>query len=155
VTSVRDSGSTKGAVSDVSAQLVRGVREESSWLASDGFDVIRSGSAAVAEKANVDTFHYTVCAPQTAILNQSKISLLGLEDYYWGMPVSTAAAVGALRLRLRRGRSGVSGRGDPAPVLQNRGLGTRFKLAATGYVLDQTPSLGPILTRPARVDTTR
>ncbi|WP_231383811.1 DNA/RNA non-specific endonuclease [Rhodococcus sp. 114MFTsu3.1] len=27
------------------------------------------------------------------------------------------------------------------------------ELAATGYVLDQTPSLGPILTRPARTET--
>ncbi|MBM7244191.1 DNA/RNA non-specific endonuclease [Rhodococcoides fascians] len=39
------------------------------------------GTAVVAEQANADTFHYTVCAPQTATLNQSKTLWLGLEDY--------------------------------------------------------------------------
>jgi endonuclease G len=39
------------------------------------------GTTAIAERANADTFHYTVCAPQTATLNQSKILWLGLEDY--------------------------------------------------------------------------
>ncbi|MET4050643.1 MULTISPECIES: DNA/RNA non-specific endonuclease [unclassified Rhodococcus (in: high G+C Gram-positive bacteria)] len=43
------------------------------------------GTAAVAELANDDTFHYTVCGPQTATatltLNQSKTLRLGLEDY--------------------------------------------------------------------------
>lgn len=39
------------------------------------------GTAAIAERANTDIFHYSVCAPQTATLNQSKTLWLGLEDY--------------------------------------------------------------------------
>nr|WP_240931189.1 DNA/RNA non-specific endonuclease [Rhodococcus sp. B10] len=39
------------------------------------------GNAAIAKQANADTFHYTVCAPQTATLNQSKTLWLDLEDY--------------------------------------------------------------------------
>lgn len=39
------------------------------------------GSADVAAAANSDTFHFTNCAPQAAVFNQSKTLWNGLEDY--------------------------------------------------------------------------
>ena len=109
------------------------------------------GTAAVAERANVDTFHYTVCAPQTATLNQSKTLWLGLEDY-----VLEHARQYGQRLSVFSGCIFV----DDDPVYRGVAIPCRFfkiaswaqdsELAATGYILDQTPSLGPVLERPAR-----
>jgi endonuclease G len=112
------------------------------------------GTATVAERANADTFHYTVCAPQTATLNQSKTLWLGLEDY-----VLEHARQYGERMSVF---SGCIFSADD-PVYRGVAIPRRFfkiaaweqdpELAATGYILDQTPSLGPILTRPARADT--
>lgn len=112
------------------------------------------GTAAIAEQANADTFHYTVCAPQTATLNQSKTLWLGLEDY-----VLDHARQYGQRLSVFSGCIFA----DDDPVYRGVAIPRRFfkiaaweqdpELAATGYVLDQTPSLGPILERPARADT--
>lgn len=112
------------------------------------------GTVAVAEQANADTFHYTVCAPQTATLNQSKTLWLGLEDYV----LDHARQYGQRLLVF----SGCIFTADD-PVYRGVAIPRRFfkiaawdqdtVLAATGYVLDQTPSLGPILKRPARADT--
>nr|WP_249300202.1 MULTISPECIES: DNA/RNA non-specific endonuclease [unclassified Rhodococcus (in: high G+C Gram-positive bacteria)] len=112
------------------------------------------GTAAIAEQANADTFHYTVCAPQTATLNQSKTLWLGLEDY-----VLDHARKYGQRLSVF---SGCIFAADD-PVYRGVAIPRRFfkiaawaqesELATTGYILDQTPSLGPILTRPARTET--
>lgn len=111
------------------------------------------GTAAIAEQANADTFHYTVCAPQTATLNQSKTLWLGLEDY-----VLEHARQYGQRLSVF---SGCIFAADD-PVYRGVAIPRRFfkiaaweqesELAATGYVLDQTPSLGPILERPVRAE---
>ncbi|MGB2950894.1 MAG: DNA/RNA non-specific endonuclease [Rhodococcus sp. (in: high G+C Gram-positive bacteria)] len=112
------------------------------------------GTVTVAEQANADTFHYTVCAPQTATLNQSKTLWLGLEDY-----VLEHARQYGQRLSVF---SGCIFAADD-PVYRGVAIPRRFfkiaaweqnsELAATGYVLDQTPSLGPIIERPVRADT--
>lgn len=112
------------------------------------------GTAAIAEQANADTFHYTVCAPQTATLNQSKTLWLGLEDY-----VLDYARQYGQRLSVFSGCIFA----DDDPVYRGLAIPRRFfkiavweqdsELAATGYILDQTPSLGPILERPARAET--
>lgn len=104
-----------------------------------------------AERANADTFHYTVCAPQTATLNQSKTLWLGLEDY-----VLDHARQYGERLSVFTGCLFESG----DPVYRGVSIPRRFfkvaawaqeeSLAATGYVLDQTASLGPILERGVR-----
>lgn len=104
------------------------------------------GPQEVAERANSDTFHYTVCAPQTATLNQSKTLWLGLEDY-----VLEHARQYGQRLSVFTGCIFA----DDDPVYRDVAIPRRFykiaawaqgeELAATGYVLDQTPSLGPIV----------
>lgn len=104
-----------------------------------------------AERANADTFHYTVCAPQTATLNQSKTLWLGLEDY-----VLDHARQYGERLSVFTGCLFES----DDPVYRGVSIPRRFfkvaawaqedGLAATGYVLDQTASLGPILERGVR-----
>lgn len=93
-----------------------------------------------AAAANSDTFHYTNAAPQAGEFNQSKELWLGLEDH-----VLAFATVNRLRLNV-----------FTAPVLADddppyRGirLPLRFwkvvawrageRLAAAGFVLDQTP----------------
>ncbi|MGA9870119.1 MAG: DNA/RNA non-specific endonuclease [Rhodococcus sp. (in: high G+C Gram-positive bacteria)] len=111
------------------------------------------GPQAVAERANSDTFHYTVCAPQTATLNQSKTLWLGLEDY-----VLEHARQYGRRLSVFSGCVFA----DDDPVYRGIAIPRRFYkiaawaqeggLAATGYILDQTPSLGPIVDRPARAE---
>lgn len=94
-----------------------------------------------------------MCAPQTATLNQSKTLWLGLEDYVLGH-----ARQYGQRLSVFSGCIFA----DDDPVYRGVAILCRFfkiaaweqdsELAATGYVLDQTPSLGPILERPARAD---
>lgn len=104
------------------------------------------GPISVAEQANRDTFHYTVCAPQTAELNQSKMLWLGLEDY-------------VLEHARQYGRSLSVFTGcifdDEDPVYRDIAIPRRFfkvaawmqedSLATTGYVLDQSESLDRIL----------
>lgn len=111
------------------------------------------GPIEVATRANSDTFHYTVCAPQTATLNQSKTLWLGLEDY-----VLEHAEQYGRRLSVF---TGCIFAGDD-PIYRGIAIPRRFfKIAVgcrdstpecTGYVLDQTPSLGPILERPVRAE---
>lgn len=109
------------------------------------------GEESVAERANADTFHYTVCAPQTATLNQSKTLWLGLEDY-----VLDHAEQYGRRLSVFSGC--VFAPDDP--IYRGVAIPRRFfKIAVwsqdsapvcTGYVLDQSPSLDPILDTPLR-----
>ncbi|MDQ0282032.1 DNA/RNA non-specific endonuclease [Rhodococcoides fascians] len=112
------------------------------------------GELSVATRANADTFHYTVCAPQTATLNQSKTLWLGLEDYVLGH-----AEQYGQRLSVFSGCIFA----DDDPIYRGIAIPRRFfKIAAwsqdsapacTGYVLDQSPSLDPILDKPLRVET--
>ncbi|KQU04567.1 endonuclease [Rhodococcus sp. Leaf7] len=106
------------------------------------------GTRDVAEQANEDTFHYTVCGPQTATLNQSKELWLGLEDY-----VLEHARTYGQKISVFSGCIFA----DDDPVYRGIAIPRRFfKIAtwwqddvpaATGYVLDQSESLAPILER--------
>lgn len=121
------------------------------------------GEPDIAEAANEDTFAYTNAAPQAADFNQSKELWLGLEDYllghaetydtkltvftgpvlapaddvyrgvaiprmFWKVAVWTAAGSGA----------------DTDTNSDGQRLAETLELAATGYLLDQTPQLDDI-----------
>lgn len=111
------------------------------------------GPADVARRANSDTFHYTVCAPQTATLNQSKMLWLGLEDY-----ILEHSRQYGYRLSVFCGC--IFAADDP--IYRDIAIPRRFfkiaawaqgtDLAATGYVLDQSPSLDPIVDKQALPD---
>lgn len=100
---------------------------------------------AEAEQANEDTFHYTNAAPQAAKFNQGMELWLGLESY-----LQENAADNSRRIIVFTGP--VFGRNDPA----YRGVDIPLKffkvavfiqggsLAATGYVVDQTPQLADL-----------
>jgi endonuclease G len=97
-------------------------------------------TAAEAEQANVDSFFYTNAAPQAALFNQGKQLWLGLEDY-----VQNHADTFDRKLAVLAGP--VLEPGDPP----YRGIQVPLRfwkivafvqdgaLAATGYLLDQTP----------------
>ncbi|MFI8566369.1 DNA/RNA non-specific endonuclease [Rhodococcus sp. NPDC078407] len=112
------------------------------------------GELSVARRANEDTFHYTVCAPQTATLNQSKTLWLGLEDYVLGY-----AEQYGRRLSVFSGCIFA----DDDPLYRSVAIPRQFfkiavwsqnsSSACTGYVLDQSPSLDPILDKPLRLET--
>jgi len=110
------------------------------------------GEPAVAEQANVDTFVYPNAAPQAAEFNQSKQLWLGLEDhvltyadtYDTRLSVFTASVLAADDPVYR-------GVGIPrlfwkvaAWAAASDAAGAARSLAATGYVLDQTPQLDDI-----------
>lgn len=106
------------------------------------------GTRDVAEQANIDTFHYPVCAPQTATFNQSHELWAGLEDY-----ILDHATTYTQKLSVFTGCIFTTG----DPLYRGLAIPRRFfkiaawtpsgyDLAATGYVLDQTPSLGPAIT---------
>jgi hypothetical protein len=106
---------------------------------------------AEAEQANEDTFHYTNAAPQAAKFNQGIELWLGLESY-----LQQNAADNSRRIVVFTGP--IFGPTDPA--YRGVDIPLKFfkvaaflqagKLAATGYVVDQTPSLAdlPDIPRP-------
>lgn len=104
------------------------------------------GGAMVAARANVDTFHFTNAAPQAAVFNQDKTLWLGLEDYLLGN-----AATYQRRLVVFTGPVLT---GDD-PTYRGVQVPRRFfkiavfldsdRLAATGYVLDQSSLITAIL----------
>ncbi len=104
------------------------------------------GDTATATRANLDTFHYTVCAPQTATFNQSKELWAGLEDYLLEHAETTDERLTVLTGPLFR---------DDDPVYRGLAIPRKFfkvgvwftgtAIAATGYVLDQAPSLDSIV----------
>jgi DNA/RNA endonuclease G (NUC1) len=110
---------------------------------------------AEAEQANEDTFHYTNAAPQAAKFNQGLDLWLGLEAY-----LQEHAADHGRRLMVFTGPVF----GDADPVYRGVDIPLLFfkvavflqdgKLAATGYVVDQTPQLAdlPDVPRPGAVD---
>ena len=100
------------------------------------------GSPEQAALANADTFHYTNAAPQAGAFNQDEELWLGLEDY-----LLDNAATGSRRLVVFTGP--VLAADDP--LYRGVAIPLRFfkvaafiddgALAATGYVLDQSPQL--------------
>ncbi|TAP38778.1 DNA/RNA non-specific endonuclease [Arthrobacter sp. S39] len=112
-------------------------------------------SQAEAAQANEDTFHYTNAAPQAAKFNQGKDLWLGMESYL----LEHAADYGR-RLVVFTGPVF----GDTDPVYRGVEIPLLFfkvaaflqdgELAATGYVVDQTPQLAdlPDVPRPGAVE---
>ena len=112
-------------------------------------------SRAEAAQANEDTFHYTNAAPQAAKFNQGLDLWLGLESYL----LEHAADYGR-RLIVLTGPIF----GDHDPVYRGVDIPLMFfkvaaflqegQLAATGYIVDQTPQLAdlPGFPRPGTVD---
>jgi endonuclease G len=113
------------------------------------------GDDATARQANIDTFHYPVCAPQAGYFNQSQELWLGLEDH-----VLEHARAAGQRISVFTGC--VFADDDPEyrgefriPRLffkivawnQQPALGA---LASTGYLLDQGEGLDRILRRGLR-----
>lgn len=109
------------------------------------------GDRPTAERANQDTFHYTVCAPQADYFNQGRTLWLGLEDYI-------LEHAGAHRQRLSVFSGAVFDAGDPGyrgariprrffkVAAWNTGTGEGgHSLACTGYVLDQSNGLDAVL----------
>lgn len=109
------------------------------------------GTAAIAERANTDIFHYSVCAPQTATLNQSKTLWLGLEDYVLEHAWQCGQRLSVFSGYIFAAENPVYGgawRSHAGSSESQPGSKTPTSLP-TGYILDQTPSLGPILERTA------
>lgn len=100
------------------------------------------GDAAEAEQADDDTFHYTNAAPQADVFNQGLELWLGLEDY-----LLDHAAQFDRRLVVHSGPVLL----DSDPLYREVKIPLRFwkvvafvdegGLAATAYVLDQSPDL--------------
>ncbi|MDE8670568.1 DNA/RNA non-specific endonuclease [Pseudarthrobacter sp. H3Y2-7] len=100
---------------------------------------------AEAAQANEDTFHYTNAAPQAAKFNQGAELWLGLESY-----LQENATDNSRRITVFTGP--IFGSTDP--VYRDVDIPLKFfkvavllyqgKLAATGYVVDQTPVLADL-----------
>ena len=110
---------------------------------------------AEAQQANEDTFHYTNAAPQAAKFNQGVELWLGLESY-----LQENAADNSRRIVVFTGP--IFGNTDP--VYRGVDIPLKFfkvaaflhhgELAATGYIVDQTPELAhlPDVPRPGVAD---
>jgi DNA/RNA endonuclease G (NUC1) len=110
---------------------------------------------AEAAQANVDTFHYTNAAPQAAKFNQSLELWLGLETY-----LLEHAADNRRRLVVFTGPTF----SETDPVYRGVDIPMRYfkvavfihegELAATGYVVDQSPQLAelPDVPRPGAIE---
>ena len=120
------------------------------------------GEQAVAERANEDTFVFTNAAPQAAVFNQSKELWLGLEDYVLG---SARAALSRISVftgpvldptdPVYRGVAIPQAFWKVAVWVNNASIeetdaaaagpsvvpAESLQLAATGYLLDQSPQL--------------
>ena len=109
------------------------------------------GTAQEAKAANDATFHYTNAAPQASGFNQSKELWAGLEDYILGH-----AATYEQRLAVFTGPILL----PDDPIYRGARIPLRFykiaawlgdqRLAASGYVLDQTPLVRRIVAAPDR-----
>ncbi len=109
---------------------------------------------AEAAQANEDTFYYTNAAPQAAKFNQGMELWLGLESY-----LQENAADNSRRIVVFTGPMF----GETDPVYRGVDIPLRFfkvaaflhqgELAATGYVVDQTPQLAdlPEIPRPGAI----
>ena len=102
------------------------------------------GDPQLAAQANVDTFSYVNAAPQAAAFNQGEQLWLGLEDYILGHARTYAQRLCVFTAPVLA---------DDDPAYRDVQIPRRFwkvaawaageppVLAATGYVLDQTPEL--------------
>ncbi|MFF1876378.1 DNA/RNA non-specific endonuclease [Leifsonia sp. NPDC058230] len=108
------------------------------------------GDPAVAATANAATFVYTNCAPQVAVFNQSQELWAGLEDYVLGYARTSEQKISVFTAPVLAADDPTY-RGVRIPRLfwkvaawtEHRANGT-VALAATGYVLDQTPELDDV-----------
>lgn len=97
-----------------------------------------------AQAGSDDTFYYTNAAPQAAVFNESKTLWAGLEDY-----LLDNAATYDRRLVVHTGPVLAAddppyrGLQVPRRFFKVVGFLTDGHLAATGYLLDQTPELPP------------
>ena len=101
-----------------------------------------------AAEANDDTFYYTNAAPQVAVFNQSKDLWLGLEDYVLGHAESTDSLLSVLTGPVLADDDPVY-RGLPVPrrFWKVAAWATGGRLAATGYLLDQSALVDELLAR--------
>lgn len=103
------------------------------------------GEAAVAQRANVDSFCYTNAAPQAAVFNQSLELWNGLEDL-----VLEYASAGRLKLSVFTGPvfsdtdRRYRGVQIPQQFWKVAAWSSAGTLAASGYLLDQSPQLGDL-----------
>jgi len=111
------------------------------------------GSGPVAEQANFDTFSFTNAAPQAGEFNQSKSLWLGLEDYVLDYAARSDSRISVFTGPvLAADDPPYRGSGIPrlfwkiAAWMQPSELqdAAGAVLAATGYMLDQTPALGEL-----------
>jgi endonuclease G len=113
-------------------------------------DAVWGDTEAEAQRGNSDTFHFTNAAPQAAEFNQGRLLWQGLEDH-----LLDNAATHDRRLVVFTGpvldRSDPPYRGVQIPLRFYKvaafidGDQPRADLAATGYVLDQTPLVDDLL----------
>jgi endonuclease G len=100
-----------------------------------------------AQQAEVDTFYFTNAAPQASVFNQGRQLWLGLEDYLQEHAATFDRKLAVFAAPVL----------DPAdPPYRGIQVPLRFwkvvsfvqdgELAATGYVLDQTPLVGDLET---------
>jgi len=108
-------------------------------------DAVWGTTAAEAEQGNEDTFFLTNAAPQAAAFNQGEELWLGLEDFLLGNAATTQRRLVVFTAPVL----------DPAdPPYRGIRIPLRFakvaafvdrgELAATGYLLDQTPFVGDL-----------
>lgn len=103
------------------------------------------GEPAEAQRANVDTFHYTNAAPQASSFNQDRELWLGLEDYLLDnagdhdrtLVVFTGPVLADDDPEYR-------GLRIPRVFWKIGGFVTGGALGTTGYLLDQSPQLGDL-----------
>ncbi|MBB3677452.1 DNA/RNA non-specific endonuclease [Modestobacter versicolor] len=108
-------------------------------------DAVWGTTLAEAQQGNEDTFHYTNAAPQAASFNQGEQLWLGLEEY-----LLTNAATAQRKLVvltapvLDPADPPYRGIRVPLRFVKVAAFVHRGELAATGYLLDQTPLVGEL-----------
>ncbi|GAA1793495.1 DNA/RNA non-specific endonuclease [Agromyces lapidis] len=107
------------------------------------------GEPVVAARANADTFHYTNAAPQAAGFNQSKELWLGLEDHVLAYAETTAQRLSVFTAPvLGDDDPGYRGIRVPLQFWKVVAWNTGAALAATAFVLDQSPLVDTSEVRP-------
>lgn len=109
------------------------------------------GDPEVAAQANLDTFSYVNAAPQAALFNQGELLWLGLEDYVLVQAATYDQRLSVFTAPLLAAADPVY-RGLQIPrrfwkiaAWADAGEGRSPVLAATGYLLDQSELLEPLL----------
>ena len=108
-------------------------------------DAVWGATDAEAQQGNEDTFHYPNAAPQAAAFNQGKQLWLGLEEYLLGNAATAQRKLVVLTGPvLDPGDPPYRGVQLPRRFVKVAAFLDRGELAATGYVLDQTPLIGDL-----------